>query len=84
MASHRIYLKPKAGALGWKALNPLRQFALPASGRSGIAVLAALALTFFCGLDGAAQNETSLANLRPKRILMLFSEGKDVPGNILL
>jgi signal transduction histidine kinase len=41
-------------------------------------------LSFFdrpdCGAQGAAGQENS----RPKRVLMLFSEGKDVPGNILL
>jgi signal transduction histidine kinase len=31
-----------------------------------------------------ALNETNLAGSQPKRVLMLFSEAKDVPGNIML
>jgi signal transduction histidine kinase len=31
-----------------------------------------------------AVNVTNLANSQPKRVLMLFSEAKDVPGNIML
>ena len=33
---------------------------------------------------GWAQSVTGPEGLRPKRVLMLFSEGKDVPGNILM
>ena len=81
---NRIYLKPEISTLGWTALNFKRHLFLSAGRRPGSVVFAVLVLTFFSRLDGAAQSENGGTNSRPKRILMLFSESKDVPGNILL
>jgi signal transduction histidine kinase len=44
----------------------------------------ALALTFFRMPDCPAQNLAAGANSKAKRILMIFSEGKDMPGNVML
>lgn len=41
------------------------------------------ALFFFDRPDCEAQGAAGQENSRPKRVLMLFSEGKDVPGNIM-
>lgn len=43
----------------------------------------AFALAIFGRLDCPAQNAQSQTNSQPKHVLMLFSEGKDVPGNIM-
>ena len=43
-----------------------------------------LALIFFSGRNGLAENATDREAARPRRVLMLFSESKDVAGNILL
>ena len=43
-----------------------------------------LVATVFGVRDGAAQNMAGPSSSQPKRVLMLFSEGKDVPGNIML
>src|ERR1035437_7218421 len=80
---NRIYLKPEISTLGWTALNFKLHIFLSAGRRAGIVVFVVLAVTFFSRLDGAAQSENGGPNSRPKRILMLFSESKDVPGNIL-
>ena len=81
---NRIYLKPEISTLGWTALNFKRHFFLSAGRRPGIVVFAVLALTFFSRLDGAAQSENGGPNSRPKRVLVLFNEGRDAPGNITL
>jgi signal transduction histidine kinase len=41
------------------------------------------ALSFFERPDCRAQSSAGQESPRPKRVLMLFSEGKDVPGNIM-
>jgi len=43
-----------------------------------------LVLTLISRLDGNAQSATGKENTRPKRVLMLFNEGRDSPGNITL
>ena len=77
-------LEPRGLPARLETLNFPRQFLWPAPGQIRIVVWAVFALTFFGRLDGGAQGEKGAANSHPKRILMLFSEGKDVPGNILL
>lgn len=52
--------------------------------RARMMLLAILVLTVSGLRTGVAQTGTGLIPSRPKRILMLFSESKDVPGNILL
>jgi signal transduction histidine kinase len=42
------------------------------------------ALNFFGTPDCLAQSESFQESLRPKRVLMVFNESKDVPGNIVL
>jgi signal transduction histidine kinase len=38
----------------------------------------------FCGFSGLAQSTNSDASLNPKRVLMIFSEARDLPGNVLM
>lgn len=45
---------------------------------------AVLALTLCNRRDGFAQSATGRESSRPKRVLMIFNESKDVPGNIVL
>jgi signal transduction histidine kinase len=47
-------------------------------------LLAVLVLTLFSRLDGLAQGVAGGEGSQPKRVLMIFNEGKDVPGNIVL
>ena len=47
-------------------------------------LFAVLALFFFDKMDCFAQSATDRENSSPKHVLMLFNEGKDVPGNIIL
>ncbi len=46
--------------------------------------MAVAGLLWFLRLDGLAQNADVGEDARPKRVLMLFSESRDVPGNIVL
>ena len=64
-------------------MNSTRNYYMPGLGRSWAGVFIALAL-ILSGLPGLTQNVTGQENSRPKRILMIFNEGKDVPGNIVL
>ena len=41
-----------------------------------------LALTAFGMRDGIAQSKTGRKDVHPKRVLILYSEGRDTPGNI--
>ncbi len=52
--------------------------------RARMILLVILVLTVSALLPAVAQPVTESAAARPKRILMLFSESKDVPGNIAL
>jgi hypothetical protein len=63
-------------------LNSSRHFFLPIR-RLPAAVLVVLVLNFFGRPDCLAQSAAGLENSRPKRVLMLFGESKDVPGNIM-
>lgn len=65
-------------------MNFSPQFFSPIRRRPGSLVCALLALFFFGRLEGVAQNEKSWADARPKRVLMLFNEGRDAPGSITL
>ena len=47
-------------------------------------LLAILLLTFSGRLNGLAQSPAGQPIPQPKRVLMLFSEGKDVPGNLMM
>jgi hypothetical protein len=65
----------------------MRQLFPPETRRRGTVVCAVLALFFFGGLDGLGQSPAGRDPAgagRPKRILLIFNEGKDVPGNIVL
>jgi signal transduction histidine kinase len=61
-----------------------RQIFLPTVGRCGTILFAVLALILSVRPDCSAQNAVSQDGFKPKRILMIFNEGKDVPGNIML
>jgi signal transduction histidine kinase len=63
-------------------LNSSRHFFLPFR-RLPAAVLVVFVLNFFGRPDCLAQSAAGLENSRPKRVLMLFGESKDVPGNIM-
>jgi len=76
-----ITLKEKAGTTGRATLEIHKTFFPAAIGQSGTVFLAVLALILPGGPDVSAQGAT---NSQPKRVLMLFSESKDVPGNIML
>jgi len=65
-------------------LNPARHFFLLADRRVRTVLLVVFALTIFGRPDGLSQGATGQKNSRPKRVLLLFSEAKDVPGNILM
>lgn len=54
--------------------------------KSGRALVAALvfSLISFDASDSQAQASTDVRGLPVKRVLMIFNEGKDVPGNIVL
>jgi signal transduction histidine kinase len=65
-------------------VNFKRHFSPPVMGRLGIVFFAVFTLTFLSVLDCAAQSATNQESIRPKKVLMVFNEGKDVPGNILL
>jgi signal transduction histidine kinase len=52
--------------------------------RSRTAFLAVIVLILFGAQNGPAQTAASGENSRPKRVLMIFGEGKDVPGNVML
>jgi signal transduction histidine kinase len=67
-----------------KPLNFTRHFFARAIRQSGIILFALIALNFFSAPDGLAQSAASQENSSPKRVLMIFNEGKDVPGSILL
>jgi signal transduction histidine kinase len=49
-----------------------------------ILVCVVLALIFSGGRNGLAENAANRETAKPRRVLMLFSESKDVAGNILL
>jgi hypothetical protein len=51
---------------------------------SGSVLLALLALTLSSGPTGFAQTASDHKTAPPQRVLMLFNEGRDVPGNIIL
>jgi signal transduction histidine kinase len=51
---------------------------------AGPALFAVLALTLFSGPDCFAQRATDWQTSQPKRILMLFSQARDLAGSIML
>jgi signal transduction histidine kinase len=65
-------------------LNFKRHFPKQAVRQSGIILLAAIAFYLFGTPACLAQKPAGKENSRPKRVLMIFNESKDVPGNILL
>jgi len=64
-------------------LNSTRHFFRAAAGRPAAVFLVTLGVAIFGRLDCPAQNAVGQTNSQPKHVLMLFAEGKDVPGNIL-
>jgi signal transduction histidine kinase len=60
-----------------------RHFLLPVRGLPGAVLLVFFVLTIFGRPDCLAQGVPVQENSRPKQVLMLFSESKDVTGNIM-
>ena len=56
----------------------------PALRRAGPVILALLALVLGGRLDGLAQSATNRETAAPKRILMLFSQTRDLAGSLLM
>ena len=65
-------------------LNFTRRLSPSAIGTPRPVFLAFLGLTLFIRLDVPAQSAASRHGARPERVLMIFNESKDVPGNIVL
>jgi len=65
-------------------LNTTRHSLRKSTGLSGVVFLVVFVAAIFGNVRCLAVNVTNLANSQPKRVLMLFSEAKDVPGNIML
>ncbi|MGA3141743.1 MAG: ABC transporter substrate binding protein [Verrucomicrobiota bacterium] len=65
-------------------MNFTRHFFPLAIRQSGPVLFAILALTLFGRLDGFAQGASDLEGSRPRRVLMLFREARDMQGNIRL
>ena len=65
-------------------MNTTRHSLRKSTGLSGVVFLVVFVAAIFGNVRCLAVNVTNLANSQPKRVLMLFSEAKDVPGNIML
>ena len=67
-----------------RRLNFTKHFFQPANRQSGLVYVVVFILTMVGLLDSFAQKVTDRESSRPKRVLMIFNESKDVPGNIIL
>jgi signal transduction histidine kinase len=54
------------------------------SGKPGLAALLVIACGCFFRLNAGAQPPVSTAVSPPKRVLMIFSEARDLPGNVMM
>jgi signal transduction histidine kinase len=78
-------LKKPSPAIRWFSLIPPQPFFSQKLLRLGQVLRACLVLCFlFCGVAGRAQTNNADASLNPKHVLMIFSEARDLPGNVLM
>ncbi len=74
-------MKTGAAPVGWCPLNPFRQFVVrPARGLRTVVFLILALLTF----ASTAQPADGFVGRRAKRVLMIFSDARDLPGNVML
>jgi len=80
----RINLNRKVWRVFCCRLSGLQNIFSPGGRRPGMVFLVILVLTVSGVVDSVAQSATGRDDFHPKRILMLFNEGRDTPGNITL
>jgi signal transduction histidine kinase len=78
-------LKKLVSAIGWFSLIQTQPFFPQRVHRTEQIVRTCLVLSLlFCGFIGHSQTTNTDASLNPKRVLMIFSEARDLPGNVLM
>jgi signal transduction histidine kinase len=70
--------------LGCLKLNSKKHPVWPGKKQGGVISIVVFVFGFFACVNGFAQGALIQGSPPLKRVLMLFSEGKDVPGNIML
>jgi signal transduction histidine kinase len=83
-ASHQLVLNRNPEQLAVRHLNFTQRFFPLAVRRAGTVFFAVIALSLFDRQDCLGQSVIGKGNSQPKRVLMLFSGGRDGPGYIML